>query len=245
MEKRKELTYSEAIEQVMLNNGYFASLKLIYKEIWKYKDKSKIKGKTPNFTIQERVQRDTRFTRIGVGVYSLTEHLDKIQKPEVPKKQMERTEFEHTRIQGMLLEIGGLEEYETYTPDRNKNFEGKSLGSICSLVTCPRFTFQDIIEQTVRFIDVIWFNERRFPARVFEVEHSTDFRSALTKFSELQDFTTDFFVVAPQKRQQKYNTEIQKAAFRPVANRCKFKTYEEVEAYYQGLLNYSRVRRLF
>ena len=39
-----DLTYSEAIEQVMLHNKYFAPLKLIYKEIWKYKDKSKVSG---------------------------------------------------------------------------------------------------------------------------------------------------------------------------------------------------------
>jgi len=239
------LTYSEAIEQVMLNNGYFAPLKLVYREIWKYKDKAKIKGKTPNCTIQERVQRDPRFTRIGLGLYALTEFSDKIQKPEVPRKKEEKAEFQHGRIQGMLLEIGGLEEYETYTPDRNKNFGGKLLGSICTLTQCPLFTFANIVEQSVRFIDVIWFNERRFPARVFEVEHSTDFRSALIKFCELQDFTTDFFIVAPEARQQKYSTEIQKAAFTPIAKRCKFRSYEEVEGYYQRLWNYSKVKKLF
>ena len=47
---KKEISYSEAIEKVMLNNNYFAPLKLIYKEIWKYKDKSNIKGKTPDRT---------------------------------------------------------------------------------------------------------------------------------------------------------------------------------------------------
>jgi len=40
--QNKDLTYSEAIEQVMLNNSFYAPLKLIYKEIWKYKDKSKL-----------------------------------------------------------------------------------------------------------------------------------------------------------------------------------------------------------
>ena len=38
------MTYSEAIEKVLLNNGYIAPLKLIYREIWKYKDKTTIKG---------------------------------------------------------------------------------------------------------------------------------------------------------------------------------------------------------
>ena len=65
MNRDGDLTYSEAIEKVMRNNNYFAPLKLLYKEIWNYKDISKIVGKTPDFTIQERVQRDPRFTRIA------------------------------------------------------------------------------------------------------------------------------------------------------------------------------------
>jgi len=245
LQENRHLTYSEAIEQVMLKNNYFATLKLIYKEIWKYKDRTSIKGKTPNYTIQERVQRDPRFTRIGVGVYGLTEHLNKISRPEMPKKQKEKSEFQHTQVQGMLLEIGGLEDYETYTPDRNKNFDGKLLGSICSLETCPQFTFHDIIDRTVKHIDVIWFNRRFFPAQVFEVEHSTDFRSALTKFCELRDFVTKFFVVAPEGRRQKFNMEVKKSAFEPITRRCMFRTYEEVDEYYQSLLNYSNAKKIF
>lgn len=73
MNKDGDLTYSEAIEEVMRHNGYFAPLKILYKEIWNYKDKSKIAGKTPDFTIQERVQRDARFTRILKNGKSLCE----------------------------------------------------------------------------------------------------------------------------------------------------------------------------
>ncbi len=77
---KKDLTYSEAIEQTMLHNGYFAPLKLLYREIWKYKDKSKITGLTPDNTIQERVQRDPRFTRIAKGVYALTQFIESAEK---------------------------------------------------------------------------------------------------------------------------------------------------------------------
>lgn len=50
-----DLTYYEAIEQRMLKNGGFASLKQLYNNIWLFKDKNS--RKTPNNTIQERVQR--------------------------------------------------------------------------------------------------------------------------------------------------------------------------------------------
>ena len=77
---KKDLTYSGAIEQVMLNNNYFAPLKLLYKEVWIYKDKSKIIGITPDNTIQEKVQRDPRFTRIAKGVYALTQFIESAEK---------------------------------------------------------------------------------------------------------------------------------------------------------------------
>lgn len=69
----KELTYSEAIEKVILENGGFATLKHIYENIEKYRKKT---GKTPDNSIQERVQRDNRFTRIAKGTYALTEFIN-------------------------------------------------------------------------------------------------------------------------------------------------------------------------
>lgn len=49
------LTYDEAIEQIILKNGGFTSLKQLYNDIWLFKDKNS--KKSPNNTIQERVQR--------------------------------------------------------------------------------------------------------------------------------------------------------------------------------------------
>ncbi len=92
MNKDGDLTYSEAIEQVMRNNGYFAPLKLLYKEIWNYKDKSKIIGKTPDFTIQEKVQRDPRFTRIAKGVYALTNFLEQVENKDLGFFTVEKNE---------------------------------------------------------------------------------------------------------------------------------------------------------
>ena len=123
-----EITFSEAIEKVMLANGYFASLQHIYKEFPNYRA---LTGKTPFNTIQERVQRDIRFTRIGVGVYGLTEFLHKIQKAEMPKKKKERIEFQHSRIQGMFQLL------QTTNGRSNESFLTKRLqpiGGFCALV---------------------------------------------------------------------------------------------------------------
>ena len=71
-----ELTYSDAIQKVMTDNGGYATLKYIYENIEKYRKKT---GLTPDNTIQERVQRDFRFTRIAKGVYALTDFVNKLE----------------------------------------------------------------------------------------------------------------------------------------------------------------------
>ncbi|CZE46336.1 hypothetical protein [Campylobacter geochelonis] len=234
----KDLTYSEAIEKVMLNNGYFAPLKLIYREIWNYKNRSGIKGKTPDYTIQERVQRDTKFTKIGLGIYALTEFLDKLPQAKAPITKQDKQENRHANIQGMLLEIGNHQKdiFDTYTNDKSWIFENKTLGSLATLNKIPPFTFENIISDSVSFLDVVWFNERRFPQVIFEVEHSTDFRGAFVKFMELQDFQTRFYCVANKSRLSKFKKEIDKVAFLPIKKRVKFLTYEQVESdYYKAI----------
>lgn len=90
---KEDLTYSEAIEMVMRDNGNFAPLRLLYERIWKYKDKSKIVGKTPEMTIQERVQRDSRFTRIGKGIYALTDFIEKVDKEDIGNFELKKGEL--------------------------------------------------------------------------------------------------------------------------------------------------------
>jgi len=106
----KQLTYSEAIEKVMLDNGGYAPLKLIYENIEKYRKKT---GLTPDNTIQERVQRDDRFTRIAKGVYALTDFVNKLEnsddkyiefaKNSVVIKRIERDETEKVVSQKIRL----------------------------------------------------------------------------------------------------------------------------------------------
>lgn len=228
----QEITFSQAIEQIMLDNGYLASLKHIYKEFPKYRI---LTGKTPFKTMQERVQRDPRFTRIGLGVYALTEYLEKLPKITSPKTEAEKKERSHARIQGMLIEIGNnrSEVEDTYTNDKKWLFDNKPLGSLATLSEIPPFTYKNIIDETVRFFDVIWFNKRRFPLKIFEVEHSTDFRDAFVKFMELQDIRATFCCVALEDREEKFKRELNKNAFEPLINRCEFASYEQVENDYK------------
>lgn len=235
----KEITFSEAIEKVMLENGYYAPLQLIYKEFKKHRPFS---GLTPLNTIQERVQRDKRFTRIGFGVYALTAYLDKLPRVIEPKTQAEKLGKKHSEIQGMIIEIGNMSGFDTYTPDRTKVFANKELGNIATLKDFPTFTYDRII-RAVKFVDVAWFNARGFPEKIFEVEDSTDFRGSLVKFAELQDFNTSFNLVASEERKTKYEREVSKTAFSKIINRCHFVSYPDIENYYSASSNYHKISK--
>lgn len=232
-----KITFSEAIEKVMFENGYYAPLQLIYKEFEEHRPFS---GLTPFNTIQAIVQRDKRFTRIGFGVYALTKHLDNLPRVIEPKTQAEKIGHKHAGIQGMIIEIGNMKGFDTYTPDRSKIFVNKELGNIATIKECPNFTYERIT-QSVKFCDVIWFNLRGFPERLFEVEDSTDFRNSLVKFTELQDFKTSFSLVASAGRKAKYDREVSKSAFKSIVNRCHFVNYIDIEQYYSASLNYHKI----
>lgn len=238
----KDLTYSEAIEQVMLNNGFIAPLKLLYREVWKYKDISKIKGVTPDKTIQERVQRDERFSRIGLGVYALKDKLNLLEKEPTPKTEAEKIRSRHGEMQGMLLEIGNSkkEVAETYTNDKKVVFQNKTLGNLATIPDVPMFTYRKIVEKSARFADVIWFRgeaDRLFPSHVFEVENSTDFRDAFLKFLEMQYFVTEFICVSPPERKPKFEVERDRTAFRPIRDRIRFLSYDQVVSDYNVSLS--------
>ena len=234
---QKQLTYSEAIEKVLLENNYIAPLRKIYKDIVKYRA---LTGQTPFKTIQERVQRDTRFTRVGLGVYALTEYLDKLPTPIKPRNEKEERERTHYSIQGMLLEIGNVEGFDTYSPNKNATFDNKPLLQIMTLKEVPKFTYDSIIDK-VRFIDVLWFNARGFPKYAFEVEITPQFRNSLLKFCELDDFLAKFYLIAEEGNRSRFEREVNRSVFSEVAGRCFFKTCDQVIDMYSNSIEKQRV----
>ena len=235
MEKHIELTWSQAVEKAIIELGYIATLKQIYTVAPKYKN---FEGLTPHKTINERVQRDENFIKIRPGLYGLKNYLDKLPdeyNPNVKKTTEEESFITHSYIQAMLLEVGNIKGFKTFSPDKSGLFINKRLSEIMTQPNVPNFTFDNIIQST-KYIDVIWFNERLFPNSVFEIENSTNFRNSLVKFVELQDFVTTMILIAPkeQNKIKKYNQEIEKAAFASIKNRVKFFDYEFVEKLYNS-----------
>jgi len=94
-----------------------------------------------------------------------------------------------------------------------------------------RFGYDHIVRKA-QTIDVLWFNSRRMPSKLFEVEHSADIQNALLKFLELQDYHADFFIVADRARKKEFEGKISLSAFTPIEKRVRFLDYAHVSEWH-------------
>ena len=233
---RNNRIFTKIIEKIMSAHDGHASNSLLYREFERIRgDYPALRGKTPDSSIRRELQRmveEGRIERIGLGVYARKGAELPVAPPANTIK--EKKERRHSDIQGMLLEIGNNrpECANTYTPDRGQIFNNMRLGNIATVESMPPFTYPRIID-SVRHVDVIWFNDRGFPGAMFEVEHSTNFLSAMTKFCDMQDFLVRLCCVAEESRRDKFQRALKRAAFTAIKDRCEFHSYESIESDYE------------
>ena len=73
------------------------------------------------------------------------------------------------------------------------------------------------------------------PSHFYEIEHTTDIKNSLSKFYELQDFFSEFFIVANSHRENEFKDKISASIFSPIKSRVKFLSYEQVASYHSNL----------
>lgn len=219
--------YEQVIEEMKKNGGY-ATLGLLNQKV----DISSWKTKTPFASIRRIVQDPKYFFNIQHGLWGLKEYEDSILsklKIKVLSTKNDIEQFNHSYYQGLLIEIGGLNGYSTYIPaqDKNKFFLEKTLDSISTMKNIPEFSYPKITKRA-KTIDVIWFNERKMPFYFFEIEHTTDIQNSLSKFTDLQDFYSKFYIVADIIRKREFEDKIDRASFKAMKDRVNFIDYDYV-----------------
>lgn len=228
----------DAVIKVMEAKGGYATLGFLYQQALKVGG-VEWKTKTPFASIRRIVQDERFFFKIKPGLWALKSWRDKLPPEMVPAKTESpaQRDFSHAYFQGLVVEIGNLQKYETFVPaqDRNKMFLGReNLGSLATLTRIYPFCYSNIVNYA-KTIDVIWFNSRKMPASLFEVEHSTDMRSSLVKFIELQDFRADMVIVADETRQRQFQQTVSLTAFEPIRSFVRFLSYHHVSEYHSNL----------
>lgn len=233
--------YEEVIKFMEANSG-FSTLALLYQNL----DVASWKTKTPFASIRRIVQDERYFFKIKPGLWALNSRKnDVLEILNIKKDNQKLTEeFNHSYYQGLLVEIGNIEGYSTFVPyqDKNKKYLTKPLQDFISIGEFYQFTYDNIIRRAIT-IDVSWFNERKFPASLFEVEHSTDIHNSLLKFLELQDFNTHFNIVADKAREKEFLDKINSVAFNAIRDRVNFLDYDRLSIYHSKAFELNSIKK--
>jgi len=190
-------------------------------------------------SIRRIVQDERFFFKIRAGLWALKSWRKRLPSGMEPERRGRARDgvFTHSYYQGLVVQIGNLKRHETFVPaqDKNRIFLGKEkLGALASLGVIHRFSYPDIVKRA-GMMDVVWFNERRMPCSVFEVEHSTNIRDSLVKFVELQDFRTEMFIVAAEVRKRQFQETLRLSAFQPIEGYVRFMSYRDVSEYHANM----------
>lgn len=221
----------DAVIKIMEQSGGFATLGYLNQRVLNVPG-VEWKTKTPFASIRRIVQDERFFFKIRPGLWALRSYRDKLPTEIFPTDAVPKSEqeiFNHSYYQGLLVEIGKLKKYEAFVPsqDKNKKFLGKTLGEISSPDNFYQFGYDHIVRKA-KAVDVCWFNIRKMPSVFFEVEHSTDIQSSLLKFTELQDYNANFFIIADKVRKQEYIGKLALNAFVPIKQRVQFMDYDKL-----------------
>lgn len=228
------MTQIQQVVEAIRDEGGFATLKRLSEKI----DFTQWKTKTPEASVRRIVQLSPDIFKIRPGLWALEEcREDVLRRFDLRIGNTASEErFSHGYYQGMLVEIGNLRRQLTYVPaqDKNRLFLGRRLGDVARTVQLPQFTHERLLRRA-KTVDVIWFNERVMPASFYEVEHTTDIKSSLLKFYELQDFSAQFWIVADKRRKREFEDKKSASIFSGLQSRVRFMSYDEVVRYHAGI----------
>ena len=151
----------------------------------------------------------------------------------------------HSDIQAKLILIGSYLNYRTYTPDKSKQSIYGVLGDLCSENDIPEGSIPALSVDTVRFVDVIWFDEEGYPTHAFEVEHTTNITKGLLRLYQIHKLRIKMFVIADELGKEKFQKEVQKNPFCKIKQDFIFKNYQELDEFFESVKKFSQVQEKF
>jgi hypothetical protein len=147
----------------------------------------------------------------------------------------------HSVLQGRLLEIGRIREFQTFCPNKSKRFNGTPLSDLSTLRNCPNLQFSDY--EILRQIDVLWFREKgsnQIPECAFEIELSTGTWSGVGRLATLIDYMhTHLYIISDESK--RYEQVMR--AYAEMQSRYKRVPIQLVGELYTAELNLTRLRQ--
>jgi hypothetical protein len=234
IEGTKPMRQHDAVIQTLEKLGGKATLPQLYREVMRIEE-CEWATKTPFASIRRIVQTRPEIYKIRPGLWALESYRKKMGLNDLRDSNKESQLETHSYYQGVLISLGNLKQFLTYSPqqDKNKVFLDKPLKEVRTLQEIPSYSYKGIVDRSER-IDVIWFNQRLMPNSFFEIEHSTEIQNSLARFCDLQDLNVRRFIVADKNRHAEFEQKLGYKSFEDVAKRVRFLDYESLIKQYEA-----------
>ncbi|HEX6914543.1 MAG TPA: type II restriction endonuclease, partial [Chitinophagaceae bacterium] len=147
----------------------------------------------------------------------------------------------HTEMQFHLLKIGNALGYDVIAAsnDRSKSYSGNSF-SFMSLSSFPEFNVDRETLNTVKLIDVLWFEKgTNNVIAAFEVEKSTSIYSGILRLADLSFSIADgdevFYLIVPDKREKDVVAQLSRPCIRQNNITIKYILFSELRQHCDAL----------
>lgn len=149
----------------------------------------------------------------------------------------------HSEAQLLLLKIGKILGFDTYSPDKSKEAYGEKLGDYCSLEKMPTRFLGELVPM-IKQIDVIWFKDD-VPKYAFEVEHTTKFGSGFQRLYQLHPMSTKLFIISSEANLPQFEKFIESAPYFKHRGIFYFRSYWELEQYFKAISEFEAINLSF
>lgn len=239
------ITWKQLVADALQDLGGEASLKDITAKLEKHPDRPETA--TWQATIRRVVRQYSIFQSIkmqqGLAGYRL------VQMPK-PNPSAQGKADPHGEQQGMLLQLGALCGYETFTNSTDKTirkFQGEPISSFATV----RNDADDLLAlplEKMRNTDVMWMasdSEGLYPRYAFEIEHSTKVKSGLLRLLKIPErFPTKLFIIGSgDEEADLFERYLRESPFRQHAHRFRFYHYKEVSDFYESGISFDKNRK--
>jgi type II restriction enzyme len=156
----------------------------------------------------------------------------------------------HTEMQYHLLKIGKALGYDVIpaSNDRSKCYSGNNF-SFMSLSSFPQFDLDKETLNTVKLIDVLWFEKgTNNVIAAFEVEKSTSIYSGILRLTDLSYTIADgdevFYLIVPDKREKDVLLQLSRPAIRKNNTAIKYILFSELRQHCDALCKFGDSHRI-
>jgi len=149
----------------------------------------------------------------------------------------------HSEASLLLLKIGQLLGYDTYSPDAGKQAYGEALRDHCTLEQVPTRFLGELVP-VIREIDVIWF-KNDVPKFAFEVEHTTKVGSGFQRLFQLHPLATKLFIVSSEKNRHFFDKFIETDPYFHHRSSFQFRNYTQLEDFFRAVSEFDAINRTF